>query len=63
MFAELKFSACKNKDFKKYHFDLKQMLLSYYKDAKVSTQPIHSWNAENLSVYIGADPERKLPFK
>ncbi|XP_021342197.1 arf-GAP with Rho-GAP domain, ANK repeat and PH domain-containing protein 2-like isoform X1 [Mizuhopecten yessoensis] len=55
-FLELKFSK-KDRSFTKFAFQFRSSKLTYSK--KISQKPVNSWNVEDLSIYIGADTERK----
>ncbi|XP_033742367.1 arf-GAP with Rho-GAP domain, ANK repeat and PH domain-containing protein 2-like isoform X2 [Pecten maximus] len=60
-FMELKFSK-KDKSFSKFNFQFIASKLTYSKISRpfqMSQRAINSWNVEDLSIYIGADPERK----
>ncbi|XP_064636012.1 arf-GAP with Rho-GAP domain, ANK repeat and PH domain-containing protein 1-like isoform X2 [Lineus longissimus] len=58
LFSELKLS--EKKSFKKFYFEFKQSKLAYYKSAQASN-PVASWNVEDLLIYIGAESKRSTP--
>lgn len=62
MFGELRFADVKSKSFKKFMFEFMNARLAYYKDAKIS-QPLGSWNIEDVTWYIGSEHRRPAPTK
>ncbi|XP_060080907.1 arf-GAP with Rho-GAP domain, ANK repeat and PH domain-containing protein 1-like [Ylistrum balloti] len=59
--SDLKFSK-KDKSFGKFCFQFVSSKLTYSKTSRpfqLTQKSVNSWNVEDLSIYIGADPERK----